>query len=264
MKECFILKDSATENFVMPLSHSHVFFEMYILQKGKRQLYIENNDYAMSENELIIIPPQTLHRTEGDPYTRYLVNFTEDYLDEFQSQIVALCQHQKIPMTPSEAERIFYLVETMLNIQEKFHEKNSGKEYPMQVLFSYLIFELSRLKNIPTQKFVQGKSFSPRTKKILKYIEANYNTRITLESLSEQFYCSKPALYNDFKKNTGLSIIDYLLKTRLKVAKELLLNSRKNIAEIATACGFSSQEYFYLIFKKHEGISPSAYRKTHK
>ncbi len=264
MKECFLLKDSATDNFVMPLSHSHVFFEMYILQKGKRQLYIENNDYSMNENELIVIPAQTLHRTEGEPYTRYLVNFTEDYLDDFQYKTIDLCQQQKISMSPMEAERIFYLAETMLSIQNKFHEKNEDKDYPLHVLFSYLIFEISRLKNFPKQKFVQGKSFSIRTKKILKYIEANYNTHITLDTLSAQFYCSKPALYNDFKKNTGLSIIDYLLKTRLKVAQALLLNSKKTIAEIADACGFSSQSYFYLIFTKHIGISPSAYRKTHK
>ncbi len=264
MKECFILKDSANNNFVMPISHTHVFFEMYILQKGTRTLYIENNDYAMRENELIIIPAQLPHRTEGEPYTRYLVNFSADYLDDFQAKTIDFCQHQKISMTPIEAERIFYLIETMLEIQNKHHEKTQGKEYPIQLLFSYLIFELSRLENFPTQKFIKGKNFSQRTKKILQYIEENYNQHITLDSLSQQFYCSKPALYNDFKKNTGLSIIDYLLKTRLKMAQNLLVNSHMSVAEIAEACGFSSQAYFYLIFKKHIGVSPLAYKKTHK
>ncbi len=264
MKECFIDKRSARDRFYMPVSHSHVFYEMYILQKGKRQIYIENDEYEMAENDLIVIPAKTPHRTEGEPYTRYLVNFNEDYLDEFQAEIIDICQHQKISLTPQESERMIYIIESMLSVQEELNKKNHRKEYRIQVLFSYLIFELSKLTNFPKEKFTHTNSFSKRTKLILNYIDTHYDEPINLEMLCQKFFISKPALCNDFKKNVGMSIIDYLLKKRLFVAQDLLINSHMKISEIAKACGFSSQNYFNLIFTKHVKISPTKYRKTHK
>ncbi len=261
MKKIFVLKDSTVDNYVMPLSHSHIFFEMYILQKGKRRIFIENSNYDLVDNDIIIIPPSKLHRTEGNPHTRYLVNFERNYLDDFQSNVIEMLQNQKTSMTQQETDRILYLVERMLDIQNDNVKNDDEKDYFLKILFSNLIFELSRLKYFPVKKFTKTEELSVRTKKIINYINDNYDKQITLELLSQLFFFSKTSLNNDFKKNTGLSIIDYLLKKRINVAQNLLLNSNKSICEIAEECGFSSQSYFYLIFRKRIGASPSAYRK---
>ena len=57
------------------------------------------------------------------------------------------------------------------------------------------------------------------------------------------------------------SPIDYLLNVRLTKAKELLLSSKKSIGEISEECGFSSANYFGLIFKQKEKLSPANYKK---
>ena len=69
--------------------------------------------------------------------------------------------------------------------------------------------------------------------------------------------------YN-FKKYTNCSLIDFLLNIRLTKAKELLVNAKKSVEEIAELCGFSSANYFGLIFKKKEGVSPINYRKIQR
>jgi len=66
-------------------------------------------------------------------------------------------------------------------------------------------------------------------------------------------------LYNKFFQKTPLSD---LLDTRLTLAKALLLNHTAKIEVIAEQCGFSSIHYFWRMFKKRYGISPSEYRKT--
>jgi two-component system response regulator YesN len=67
-----------------------------------------------------------------------------------------------------------------------------------------------------------------------------------------------------FKKETGMSISDYLQQTRIEYAKELLLNTDQSVSEIANASGYSNLSYFSAIFKKITGTSPGEYRKLHR
>ena len=57
------------------------------------------------------------------------------------------------------------------------------------------------------------------------------------------------------------SPIDFLLNVRLNKAKEMLLHTKKSVGDVSEACGFSSANYFGLIFKQKEGLSPANYRK---
>jgi iron complex transport system substrate-binding protein len=89
----------------------------------------------------------------------------------------------------------------------------------------------------------------------------HYAEKQTLESLAENFFVSKATLIYNFKKYASCSPIDFLLNVRLTKAKELLLNTKKSVNEISEICGFSSANYFGLIFKQKENLSPANYRK---
>jgi transcriptional regulator GlxA family with amidase domain len=56
--------------------------------------------------------------------------------------------------------------------------------------------------------------------------------------------------------------MEYVMRIRLNKAKGLLRNTNKSIEEVAFECGFSSANYFGLIFKKEIGLSPLNYKKT--
>ena len=58
------------------------------------------------------------------------------------------------------------------------------------------------------------------------------------------------------------SPIDFLVDVRLTKAKQMLVSTKKGLEEIAYLNGFSSANYFGLIFKKREGLSPLNYRKN--
>ena len=101
----------------------------------------------------------------------------------------------------------------------------------------------------------------PLVLKVLDHLNAHYAQPITLDWLAENFFVSKATLMYNFKKYTGRSPIDFLLSVRLEHAKKMLISTKKSINEIAEACGFSSANYFGLIFKKKENLSPVHYRK---
>jgi len=95
----------------------------------------------------------------------------------------------------------------------------------------------------------------------MDYLNENYNKKITLEHLSEEFFVSSAAILYNFKKYTNCSPIDFLLNVRLNNAKKLLTGTKLSVAEISEKCGFSSANYFGVIFKKKEGLSPANYRR---
>ncbi len=265
MKNCFIEKYTSPGTYAMPLFHSHNYYEMYFLKSGSRSFYVENDSFALKENDILLVPANYLHRTEGEQYTRYLVNFNEEYLDEQQLEMVELCELQKFSLSPAEAEKIFDLLETLYSIQEDKTKKNSTyKDLNFHTCFSFLFYTLSNLKNFPVQRHQSTSSYSLRTKQIISHIQEHYMEKITLDLFCQMFFVTQHTLCTSFKKDTGISIIDFLLKTRLNKAQNMLMYSNKKIHQIAEECGFSSANYFHLIFSKHLKISPSEFRKNNK
>jgi len=73
--------------------------------------------------------------------------------------------------------------------------------------------------------------------------------------LNENYFCRL------FKKELGISFVDYVGKIRLEKALELLRNSTIKIKDISKNVGFSNPHYFGIWFKENTGLTPSQYRK---
>lgn len=98
--------------------------------------------------------------------------------------------------------------------------------------------------------------------KIIKYLNRNYADKITLDTLSDIFYCSKSTITTTFKKSYGKSVMTYLTEIRLEQARKLLENDKLSIKSIAGTCGFSDQNYFAKVFLRHFHVTPSEYRTS--
>ncbi len=94
-----------------------------------------------------------------------------------------------------------------------------------------------------------------------KYILQNLHTKITLARICLELHCSKATLTDSFRREHGMTVVQFLNEQRLLRAKELLVHSQKPVRLIAQDCGFSGVEYFSAQFKKRYGISPLGARK---
>ena len=88
------------------------------------------------------------------------------------------------------------------------------------------------------------------------------DTAFTVNNLNEAIGMSRTSLYMKFKSLIGMSPQDFVIHTRLKFAKKLLLQGQMTIKEISYKSGFSSPKYFSTSFKKLYGETPSSYLKT--
>lgn len=97
---------------------------------------------------------------------------------------------------------------------------------------------------------------------VLKYIREHYREEISVDDLADKACMSSSHFYKTFKNTLGETPMEYLNGERLKQAKKLIRTSSSKLSEIAFSCGFNSSSYFNTQFKKHEGMTPSQFRKS--
>lgn len=96
-----------------------------------------------------------------------------------------------------------------------------------------------------------------------KYIHDNFNKHISLESVSEYIGFNAAYFSTLFKKETGKNFLEYVTEFRIQNAKNYLIQTNYDIAEVASAVGYNDLKYFSKLFKKTTGLSPSEFRKLY-
>ncbi|NLK94228.1 MAG: helix-turn-helix transcriptional regulator [Clostridiales bacterium] len=96
--------------------------------------------------------------------------------------------------------------------------------------------------------------------KIVSYLYTHIENHLSLEEIAEDLKISTGYLSSCFKKNMGISVMNYYKKIKIERAKSLLLSSNKSILEISTLLGFCDQCHFSKTFKSIVGISPTKYK----
>lgn len=95
------------------------------------------------------------------------------------------------------------------------------------------------------------------------YIEQHYHELITVKLLAQLGNMSETNFNRIFKKETGLTPIEYLIETRIQKSKLLLRRKEIPITEIALRCGFSSSSHFSSSFCRLHQVTPSEYRNSY-
>lgn len=95
---------------------------------------------------------------------------------------------------------------------------------------------------------------------ITDYIRKNITSNISLKELSEKACMSTTSFYRYFKRELGMSPIEFILNEKIKQAKKLLKNPGIQINEVCYMAGFDDCNYFIRLFKKYEGITPKQYQ----
>lgn len=152
----------------------------------------------------------------------------------------------------------FFMESTLRRILALNQKRNASTE----VLTSSLI------TNVLTELLVQTITFDAQTifmpgyiKNVLKDIDQNFKSPLSLDDLAGRHGVSKFHLSKEFKKYTGTTVNEYIIANRLSYAKELLKYSNDSVNEIAYKIGMNHVSHFINLFKNRENTTPLAYRK---
>lgn len=98
--------------------------------------------------------------------------------------------------------------------------------------------------------------------KIVSYLYTHIENHLSLEEIALDLNISTGYLSTCFKKNMGISVMNYYKKIKIERGKTLLLSSNRSILEISTLLGFCDQCHFSKTFKKIVGMSPTKYKNA--
>ncbi|MBQ9623227.1 MAG: helix-turn-helix transcriptional regulator [Treponema sp.] len=154
------------------------------------------------------------------------------------------------------------------DLMEKAHfqltEQNSGwwpcktRSFLTEILFfAAQIFELKQNENKEVTLF----AVTPELKPILDYIARSYDKKITLDALSSEFGTNRTDLNKLFKKETGMTAIQYVIDLRLRIARSLLKDTDLPVERIAEQTGFSDSTHLERLFKQKYLMPPNKFRQ---
>ena len=238
-----------------PKQHYHNLFEIYFLESGSCNYFIDNKSYNVEKGDIVLIPEGVIHNTlyNEEPHSRLLIN----------------CSGRFIPASvASSMQSIIYLYrnpdisENILEIFRKIEsEAKNPDEFSNDVLRCYthmLFFLLARNKN----KYTADDNNSAYIEEIIKNIQMNFANEISLSETAKVYSISPEHLSRTFKKETGFGFLEYVTVVRLRQAEYMLRhNGDVSVSEVAYSCGFNDSNYFSQKFKKFYGHSPSELKK---
>lgn len=113
------------------------------------------------------------------------------------------------------------------------------------------------------EKLRLGKTPTKLTTDIANYVQKHLTEPVDIAALSKAMFVSRTHLAVKFKKETGMTLTEFVLKEKTEEGKRLLRYTDKPISAIAAYLGFSSQSHFSNVFRKYADCLPSEYRIKH-
>ncbi len=264
----------------------HDFYDVECCTRGEVFLYINEKTYRLTEGDLYIIPPQTMHHKrfaadssaasfvciKGRSFERYIraigmsaqnvvfsqkltlkaISLLEDTLDTLE---VTSSLRINIPSGPQYVELI----------RNETFSDYGGIEAAMRTAASLGMF-LAELLHIYGQTVKQAQKKPIRQGYIdsaVRFIEANYHLDIGVNSIADYIGIDRSYLFTLFRKELGVSVRDYLMQYRIKVACDFLRQPGVSVKWVAASVGYETCS-FSRIFKKVIGITPAEYQKNHQ
>ncbi|GJM63508.1 AraC family transcriptional regulator [Persicobacter diffluens] len=142
-----------------------------------------------------------------------------------------------------------------------FEHPELMNEELMEMKTKELVMLLVQTGNISSIQELLSDLYHPHRANLREVIELHTFSNLSLDELAELCHMSLSSFKRAFKKEFGQSPAQYLTGIRLSRAKELLRISDQPVSDIAYELGFNDPLYFTRLFKKHEGLAPTAFRE---
>ncbi len=244
---------------------SHDFWEFVYLLEGRAQACVDDRTINLSKNHIVFHKPMefhTLRPQDNKGASFFIMSFSTKGkgMEKFKDKVFYLGDNQY--------KNLMEIIE-FLKVSNDIPKENtspvaflykieSDKLYGQELKILVERFLISLLKSKEDSKNESNEAFTYR--QALNIIENTLNENISVFELAERCNVSTAYLKKVFSKYTGLGIHEYILESKMTLAKQML-SSGLTVTDVAENLAFSSQNYFSCVFKRRTGLSPSEYKK---
>lgn len=265
-------------------------YEFIFCLDGKATMHYDGNTYLITRGDIFYIKPHLYNQLiieKDNFFYAHCVHFDWVLIDDqfnftVEETYMNLKKLKESPLfvkklterplfgvsdfyIPTLIKRLDYDIISPL-FKELFHtfqQDNLSSRLKERAIFMNIIAHI--LQSLLTDQGVNRNHYHQTTiSNAIRYMQQHYMEDVTTTSLSITAGLSPKYFGNLFKRTTGKAVHEYLLDIRILNAKLFLHESELNINKISEKVGIPDVFYFTKLFKKHEGITPSVYRRMLK
>lgn len=251
--------------------HQREFWKIIYVESGRGEKIINGSHYLLNPGSLFLIHPNDitsfLIKTQSVKVCN--IGFLPEFLGENLRQLTNEYQffaifNQEFHSTAQQIETLYILecdkkIKSIItNMLQEFKGTFANRGIMLRSMLIELLIRLGR-------KGGQNVKSNSR-KQIVAYIDhvitQKYKEGVELDLLAVELSMDKGNLCRLYKKKTGATIIQQLLKQRLNHSCQILLDPQQSISDACYESGFQDLSYFYRVFKTHFGMTPKEYRQN--
>lgn len=274
-----IFGDFFYEENANSVTHSHSGYEVQFVSEGTSTISTNLSTSYLSSSQACIISPGTIHTCIYNDQKTIKSSFCFSFerinqrsnIDVYKILSKAFSEVPNIEII-DDAERFLSEINKIIAICKENSFFCSEK---LRLCFSYIILELADtllkkhsdyinngIPNYNSNTEIAEKNF--RRILIEDYINQNYSTDISLETLSGVLHLSRKQVERIFLQEMNTNFKNYITKIRIEAAIHYLKNTDIPVSKISSIIGYNSYNGFYRVFMKKYGISPNEYREKYK
>lgn len=245
--------------------HYHDSIELLFILSGETDLIVEDAVYHLGKEDIVVININEIHELRGENCVLIAIQMKPsifegeiDHRDELFFDCNS-CTNPNRKAFDSIRQLIAHMVKNNTTKQQNYQLLN--KSFAYQLI--YLLLSQFKAENSSGHSPRSHKNME-RVEQIIRIINTNYASELTLDSLAEEVHLSVPYLSRFFNRQLGTTFLNYLNSVRLSHAVNELLSTDLSIEQLALENGFSSAHSFVQIFKKSYHCLPSVYRRNNQ
>ena len=250
-------QDYLQEPVERPFGTSH--YAVFLVQKGDGELILAGEQMKVREGECFILFPEVAHSYHG---------IRQEWIVSMAGFTGGICAGLFECLGIRESG-IYSLSDPSVFTEHVELLRKLTEQTPIQADWSpacyRFLLELSGALTFQTGREIlpQEVPESSYSFRVIQYLESHLTETIALADLADSLGLNSEYLCTVFKRETGLTIIQYLQRLRIGRARLMLERyPERDAAEIGRACGYDSPSYFGLQFKRITGTTPNRYRKS--
>ena len=245
------------------MTHDHENPEILFVLEGRLRVRTDQQEYELSNEDFLLINANRSHSYRAERKllaVRFQISMSRLREMLHRSSILFWCG--SVLEKSKSCDEMRKLLKDILfcrinkGSKDEFYEKSLHYQLMSLLCGEFLLDDKGIDRSFPEEK--------DHMSKVLDYIQANYQNRISLQDVADELYLSPTYLSKYIRKNSGKGFVDLINSVRLSHVMEDLMYTDTPVIKIAMNNGFASVAALNKVFKETYQTTPSAYRREKK
>ena len=239
---------------ISTVPHQHLdFYEIILVTKGTFEHTLGNITTSFPTGTVAIFKPGVTHQLFTEPFqsTHFTLCIERHFFERYVARVFPsfdLNDFSDYISKPLDKEKAKYIEHLASSSQNIAHTSNAE-----DILYLCLSDFTHRNDTLDCNTYIAD---------IIHKLDSQLYMNMSVKEICDSYPYSQSLLLRQFKKLTGMTMVEYKAQQKLKYACLLLKETNEKVIDIATSLHYDSLSYFLHAFKKQYGVTPSEYRKN--